>query len=64
MRKSERLNIRILPADKLTLEEIARMQGEAVAVVVRRLIRAEAVRCGLPPSERFQYYSQEATSVR
>jgi len=47
MRKSERLIIKVLPDQKAALEAIAQAEGEPVAVILRRLIRAEASRYGL-----------------
>jgi hypothetical protein len=47
MRKTKRLTINVLPSDKMMLERIAQTDGEAVAVVVRRLIRKEASARGI-----------------
>jgi hypothetical protein len=40
---------RVLPVHKWAVERMAQADGEPVAVVVRRLIRAEAQRRGLWP---------------
>lgn len=45
------LTLRVLPAHKAALERMAQADGEAVAVVVRRLIRTEARKRGVWPSE-------------
>lgn len=37
--KTERLTVKLLRSDKLALERLAREEGEAMAVIVRRLIR-------------------------
>lgn len=42
MNKTERLNITIMSRDKRALERLAEQEGEAMAVVVRRLIREAA----------------------
>jgi hypothetical protein len=39
MAKTERLTIKILSSDKQKIERIAELEGEPVAVIVRRLIR-------------------------
>jgi hypothetical protein len=45
--KTERLGLRILPSDKQALEQIAIIEGEAMAVVVRNLIRRRARELGV-----------------
>ena len=47
MNKTERLSIKILPADKALLVRIAQAEGESVAVIVRRLVRRAARELGL-----------------
>jgi hypothetical protein len=42
--KSKRLSIKLLPTDKAALEKLASVEGESLAVVVRRLIRRETLR--------------------
>jgi hypothetical protein len=49
--KSERLSVKLLPADKAALVQIARAEGEAIAVVVRKLIRSRAKELGISRSE-------------
>ncbi len=51
MEKTERLSVKVLPEHKQAVEEMARAEGEAVATVVRRLIKSEAQRRGLWPSQ-------------
>lgn len=48
-RDREHLAVIILPAHKAVLRRLAEANGEAVAVVVRRLIREEGERRGLWP---------------
>jgi hypothetical protein len=45
--KTERLGLRVLPSDKQALEQIAQIEGEAMAVVVRNLIRRRARELGV-----------------
>ena len=53
--KNERLVVKMLPSDKAALRRLAAAEGEAMAVIVRRLIREAAGRRGLwPPGERQQ----------
>lgn len=47
MIKTERLTIKVARSQKSALEQMARAEGESIAVVVRRLIRTEATRRGL-----------------
>ena len=47
--KDERVVLRVLPSDKAALRGLAEAEGEAMAVVVRRLIREAAHRRGLWP---------------
>ncbi len=47
MTKNERLSIKMLPADKVLLERLAHVEGEAYAVLVRRMIRKAAAEAGL-----------------
>jgi hypothetical protein len=49
MEPRERISIQVLPAHKQAVERMAQREGEAVSVVVRRLIVAEAKRRGLWP---------------
>ena len=42
LQKTERITVMVLPRDKKALERIARSEGEAMAVVLRRMIRARA----------------------
>lgn len=49
MAHGDRLTVKVLPAHKAALERTARANGEAMAVVVRRLIRTEAERLGMWP---------------
>lgn len=47
MEKTSRLSIKMLPADKELLDRLARVEGEAYAVLVRRMIRKAATEAGL-----------------
>ena len=47
MLKTEKLAVKVLPTHKLAVERLAKAEGEPVAVIIRRLIRAEAERCGV-----------------
>lgn len=49
--KRERLSLRVLPADKVALERMAQMEGESMAVVIRRLLRRRASELGLLPAQ-------------
>lgn len=51
MIKTEKLTVKLLPDQKAILERLAEREGEAVAVVLRRIIRAEAQRAGLLSDE-------------
>ena len=52
MYETERLALKVLKRDKEVLRRLAAMEGEAMSVVVRRLIRQAARECGLlPPAE-------------
>jgi len=52
MIETERLALKVLRRDKEALRRLAAAEGEAMAVVVRRLIREEARRRGLlPPAD-------------
>jgi hypothetical protein len=44
VRKSERLTVKVMAAHKNALRTLAQIEGEPVAMIVRRLIRAEAER--------------------
>jgi hypothetical protein len=55
MLKTERLTLRVLAAHKMALERMAQTEGEPVAVVLRRLIRAEAERKGVWPVKNGQH---------
>ena len=48
---TERLGLKVLAGDKEALRQLAKAEGEAMAVVVRCLIRQEAERTGLMPNE-------------
>ena len=51
--KDERLVLKVLPAHKMALRLLADAEGEAMAVIVRRLIRIAAHRRGFwPPDQR------------
>ena len=50
MLKTERLTMKVLPAHKAALEQIAQTEDTSEAAIVRRLIRREAERRGLWPS--------------
>lgn len=47
MLKTEKLAVKVLPTHKLAVEKLAKAEGEPVAVIIRRLIRAEAERRGV-----------------
>jgi hypothetical protein len=49
MGKSDRLTIQLAPQHRDAIARIAQADGEAVAIIVRRLIKAEALRRGLWP---------------
>ena len=49
MGETERLGFKLLPRDKDALRRLTSAEGETMSVVVRRLIREEARRCGLWP---------------
>lgn len=49
MLRTQRLTVKLQPAHRTALENLARLDGESVAAVVRRLIRAEAQRRGFWP---------------
>jgi hypothetical protein len=48
--KTERLSVKVLQADKMALEQMAKADGESMAVIVRRLIREAAKERGLSPT--------------
>ena len=48
--KTERLSFKVLASQKAIMERMAQAEGEPIAVVMRRLIRAEAQRRGLWPT--------------
>ena len=58
MEKSERLAVKVLPAHKAALEQIAQTEDTSEAAIVRRLIRREAERRGLWPSGQGHSVSQ------
>jgi len=58
MEKRESIGLVMLPSHKEALRRLAEVQGEAMAVVVRRLIREEAGRRGFWPPTSAE--SQEA----
>jgi hypothetical protein len=47
--KNDRLTLRVPPCHKAALRSLAKRDGEAMAVVVRRLIRKAAVDAGVWP---------------
>lgn len=47
MTKTKRLSIKLLPSDKALLDRLAKEEGEACAVIVRRMIRKAAAEAGL-----------------
>jgi hypothetical protein len=49
--ETERLALKVLQRDKEVLRRLAQAEGEAMAVVVRRLIRKEARERGLLPTQ-------------
>lgn len=49
--KTERLSVNLLRRDKCALERLANREGEAMAVVVRRLIRNAVREHRQPPRE-------------
>lgn len=51
-KKDDRLVLKVLASDKTALRRLAEAEGEAMAVVVRRLIREEAKRRHLWPLDR------------
>lgn len=51
MSEPERLGFKLLRRDKEALRRLASVEGEAMSVVVRRLIRNEARRHGLWPAQ-------------
>lgn len=46
MLKTYRLTVKLTPAHKLALGQLAKLEDESVAALVRRLIRAEAQQRG------------------
>jgi hypothetical protein len=56
---TERLALNVLRRDKEALRRLAAREGEAMAVVVRRLIRNEAQRHGLWKSTESQGVDQD-----
>jgi hypothetical protein len=56
---TERLALNVLRRDKEALRRLAAREGEAMAVVVRRLIRNEAQRHGLRKSTESQGMDQD-----
>lgn len=50
--KQERVVLRVLRSDKIALRRLAEAEGEAMSVVVRRLIRDAARDRGLIPARR------------
>ena len=51
VRKTEKLEVRVLATDKRALERIACVEGEAMAVVLRKLIRDRARELGVFTAE-------------
>jgi hypothetical protein len=49
MLDTERLSLKILRADKVALRRLAEVEGEAMSVIVRRILRDEFKRRGLWP---------------
>ena len=63
MYETERLALKVLRRDKEALRLVAAADGEAMSVVVRRLIRKEAQRRGLlPPAN--QHAQEQETRAR
>lgn len=46
--KIERLSVTLLERDKIALRQLAQSEGEAMAVVVRKLIRSAAAELTMP----------------
>ena len=52
MLETERLSLKVLRADKIALQQLARTEGESMSVVVRRILRNELKRRGFwPPAD-------------
>jgi hypothetical protein len=51
--QSERLNLRVLRVHKEALRKLARLEGEPMSVVLRRLIRQSALSKGVWPDTVF-----------
>jgi hypothetical protein len=62
MGEIERLALRVLRRDKEALRRLAAAEGEAMSVIVRRLIRREAQRRGLLPPGDVQAQAQAPTT--
>jgi hypothetical protein len=57
--ETERLALKVLRRDKEALRRLAEREGEAMSVVLRRLIRQEAIRRGVMPSNGDTELTQE-----
>lgn len=60
--KTIRLSVKVLPAHKAALTQLAQNDDTSAAAIMRRLIRAEAQRRGLWPHTTQQ--TQQAEGVR
>jgi hypothetical protein len=47
--RTENLNLKVLQTDKMALRRLAKLEGESMSVVVRRILRDELRRRGLSP---------------
>jgi hypothetical protein len=47
--RTESLNLKVLQTDKRALRRLAKLEGESMSVVVRRILRDELRRRGLSP---------------
>jgi len=59
--KTERLSVKATPQQKAAVEALARMDGETVALTIRRLIVSEARQRGLWPPHGQAQRQAEAT---
>lgn len=63
MRKSERLGLVLSSEEKEAARRLAEAEGGlSQAALLRRLIRSEAVRCGIWPSQRAENRDKEAAA--
>jgi hypothetical protein len=61
--KTEKLEIRVLPADKQALRGIARVEGEAMAVVLRKLNWDRARELGVLRPEPYNRRANESAAA-